>query len=291
MKAHSPGSVRPVIIIGAARSGTNILRDTLTCLPGLGTWPCDEINYIWRHGNTRRASDELIAQDARPSVQQSIRHAFDQIAAQQAIGTVVEKTCANSLRVEFVDQIFPDARYIFIVRDGRDVVASAMKRWAAPLDVPYILKKARYVPLSDLPYYGSRYFANRLYRLISGQKRLATWGPRFAGMQEMLVDNSLAAVCAMQWQRSIELSELGFAAIAPTRVHRLRYENFVQQPASELKAIAEFLEIPLNTGNVHEMTSDISAGSIGNWKESLSPQNLADVIAVSEQALRHHGYL
>ena len=37
----------PVIIIGAPRSGTNMLRDILTNFEGIETWPCDEINYIW----------------------------------------------------------------------------------------------------------------------------------------------------------------------------------------------------------------------------------------------------
>ena len=36
----------PLIIIGAARSGTNIVRDTLVHVPGWKTWNCDEINLI-----------------------------------------------------------------------------------------------------------------------------------------------------------------------------------------------------------------------------------------------------
>ena len=48
-----------VIIIGAPRSGTNMLRDALTALPDCGTWPCDEINYVWRHGNVGFPSDEF----------------------------------------------------------------------------------------------------------------------------------------------------------------------------------------------------------------------------------------
>ena len=56
--------VQPVVIIGAARSGTNMLRDVLVKLPGVGTWPCDEINYIWRHGNallTRPGAPDSLA--------------------------------------------------------------------------------------------------------------------------------------------------------------------------------------------------------------------------------------
>ena len=42
---------KPLIIIGAGRSGTNALRDALTTFSKISSWPCDEINPIWRHGN------------------------------------------------------------------------------------------------------------------------------------------------------------------------------------------------------------------------------------------------
>ena len=96
-----------VIIIGAPRSGTNMLRDMLVKLPGVGTWPCDEINYIWRHGNVRYQSDELFPENATTKVQAYVRKQFENIAKAQDLQTVVEKTCANSLRVGFVDRILP----------------------------------------------------------------------------------------------------------------------------------------------------------------------------------------
>jgi len=49
----------PIIIVGAGRSGTNMLRDLLAQLPEFSTWPCDEINYIWRHGNRGFETDEF----------------------------------------------------------------------------------------------------------------------------------------------------------------------------------------------------------------------------------------
>ena len=143
----------PLIIIGAARSGTNILRDVLTRLPEVGTWPCDEINTIWRHGNARLLTDEFKPENARKDVCSFIRQAFDNRARRDNLAIVVEKTCANSLRLAFVDQIFPDARYIYLVRDGRDVAASALKRWQASLDLSYVVSKARFVPPVDIPYY------------------------------------------------------------------------------------------------------------------------------------------
>ncbi|HUT60609.1 MAG TPA: sulfotransferase, partial [Phycisphaerae bacterium] len=121
----------PIIIIGAGRSGTNMLRDMLTAFPGVGTWPCDEINYIWRHGNARYATDEFPPELARPRVRAYIRRAFDRLAARRGLSHVVEKTCANSLRVQFVRAVVPEARFIHIVRDGRDVAVSAVQRWTA----------------------------------------------------------------------------------------------------------------------------------------------------------------
>ena len=54
---------------------------------------------------------------------------------------IVEKTCANSLRVPFVNEIIPDAKFIYIKRDMLDVVGSAKHRWKAPINLIYLLKK------------------------------------------------------------------------------------------------------------------------------------------------------
>ena len=125
---------QPVIILGAPRSGTNMLRDALTRLSGIETWPCDEINYIWRHGNVRYVSDEIPAENATGSVAGYIRGCFNSMGRRTGAETLVEKTCANCLRVPFVDEVVPEARYIYIVRDGIDAAGSARQRWTAGLD-------------------------------------------------------------------------------------------------------------------------------------------------------------
>ncbi len=80
-----------------------MLRDVLTGLPGFATWPCDEINLVWRHGNRDHPSDELAAEHAPPrGARLRPRAGSTGSARKYDAAVVVEKTCANSLRVEFV---------------------------------------------------------------------------------------------------------------------------------------------------------------------------------------------
>lgn len=255
----------PVVVIGAARSGTNLLRDIICSFDGYGTWPCDEINYVWRHGNRDAPTDELQLSDARPEVVRYIRRAFEKQRRRQGGGAVVEKTCANSLRVPFVNEVLPEARFVFIVRDGRDVVASAMERWKADLDVLYLFRKARFVPPADLPIYALRYLASRLQRSECGENRLGWWGPRFEGMDELSERATLAELAAHQWKRSVELADLSLQALERERVHRIRYEDLVTKSTHELGRLAEFLTAPLPTD-----LPTISPKSVGRWQSALS---------------------
>ncbi|MDD5395542.1 MAG: sulfotransferase [Thiothrix sp.] len=279
-----------VVIVGAPRSGTNMLRDMLVKLPKVGTWPCDEINYIWRHGNVRYPSDAFTRDMAAADVKRYIHTQFDQLAKSHQLDMVVEKTCTNSLRVGFVDEVLPDAKYIFIVRDGVDVVGSAMLRWKASLDIPYLLAKARYVPIVDLPYYASKYLSNRLYRLISKEKRLASWGPKLDDMDAILKNYSLLQVCALQWKACVNKSEEEFSRIDPERVVRVKYEDLVSHPHDEFLRIAKFLGQEVTPSILNGVTQSVSIGSVGKGRAALGASGLAEILPLINETLAVHGY-
>lgn len=262
----------PVVVIGAARSGTNMLRDALTALPGITTWPCDEIPYVWRHGNRAHPDDEFPPALATDPVRRYVRRAF----ARQGHGApwLVEKTCANSLRLGFVDAILPEARYLVIERDGPDAVASAMKRWRSGFDPGYSLAKARFVPPSDLPYYGARFLANRLRRLAARDRRLAVWGPVFAGMRDLPRDIPLAELAARQWQRCVARTRSDLAHVDPVRVRRLRYEEFVADPTAGLVGVVDFLEAEAPADAVRAAVAGVRTDSVGKGRRSLADTDL-----------------
>ncbi len=283
------GAPAPVVIIGAARSGTNMLRDVLTSLPGFTTWPCDEIPYVWRHGNRAHPDDEFTRAMARPAVARSIRGAFARLGGPGG-AVVVEKTCANALRVGFVDEVLDGARFVVITRHGMDAAASAMLRWRSDFDLRYSLAKARYVPAGDVPYYALRYVGNRVRRLFSAEKRLAVWGPVFAGMRDLPRDIPLAELAARQWRRCVERTDEDVATIDPARVHRVRYEDFVARPAAELSRILAFLGTGAPADRAAAAVAGVRGGSVGKALRSLAPADQQIIGRVCGPLLARHGY-
>ena len=283
--------MNPVIIIGAPRSGTNMLRDVLTSFDGVSTWPCDEINYIWRHGNVRYPSDEIPAERAIPAVKNYIQQRFSDIRKRYSADVVIEKTCANSLRVPFVDAVVPEAKYVFIYRDGIDATGSAKLRWTAKLDIPYILEKMRFVPKIDLPYYGLRYFWARVYRLISREKRLAFWGPALDDMPTILQKHTLNEVCALQWQRCVDKAEAALSAMSEDRVIRVCYEDFVRQPAEELARILVFMGKAVPADEIATAVAGVSPRSLGKGRKALGAEEVLRLEKLVGESLKRYGYL
>jgi hypothetical protein len=288
---YEPFDFQPVIIIGAARSGTNMLRDALARLDGVATWPCDEINYIWRHYWASWPNDELQPAHATARARRFIRAAFCAQAQKTQPGWLVEKTCANSLRVEFVRTIVPQAKFIFLIRDGRDVVASAAKRWTAPVDFRYVAAKARYVPFTDAPYYAARYLGHRLRRLFSRERRLPTWGPRFDGIDLFAARHDTAEVAAEQWRRCVERAAESLAALPDRQLCTVRYEELVTRPVQELARVARFLGAPLDPQRLRAIAGGISADSVGKWRTELDAATQARIEARMRPTLENLGYL
>jgi LPS sulfotransferase NodH len=283
-------SYQIIIIIGASRSGTNLLRNVLTSFPQVGTWPCDEINAIWRHGNVGYPSDEFTPDMVRPEIQRFIQKKFDTIASRYNLAWVVEKTCANSLRVDFVDQVFPEAKYIFLHRDGLDAVGSAIKRWKAKFELGYVLRKARFVPPRDIPYYAVRYLGNRLYKLISHDQRLAFWGPRLNGMDALISKYSLIEVCALQWKRCVDAASDALAEMSTDRWIKVAYENFVRDPEAELLRIIDFLGSNFDFDHYRQSLVDVHPNSIGKGRKELGENTSKLLMTLIQDTMARYDY-
>ena len=187
-----------VFILGAGRSGTKILRDCLGSATDVSCIPYD-IGYVWRSGNESISHDELLPSDLTPEKARIIRSSISQLAKRASkapdFSTVLEKSVPNALRPLFIKSVFPDAKLIHMVRDGRQVIESSMRNWESPSDTGYFLDKLKYFPLRNITY--ALWYAKN--RLIGGKtKNVRVWGPRYDGMQADANSMALVEVCTQQ---------------------------------------------------------------------------------------------
>lgn len=285
-----------VIIVGAPRSGTNMLRDVLTKLPRIGTWHCDEINLLWKHGNLDVEHDELRPEHARPAVKRYLRGAFDRVARREQLQTLVEKTCATSLRVGFAATVFPNAKFLFIRRDGIDAAASAAQRWSAPFDLGYTLRKARYVPTRDLPIHLGSFAARQLRRSLHRGDRAPDvtgmvstwWGPRPRDYRQLQRSRTLAEIAFIQWLRCVQQAREDLAELPSTQVHEVIYEEFVADPAAGLQTVLQFVGRPesMDATAVQQVRGD----SVGKGRRTFDEPTRKRLLALGGRVLEDLGY-
>jgi hypothetical protein len=244
----------PIIIMGAPRSGTNALRDALTALPDFGTWPCDEINGIWRYRSLNVGYDNLVKRDASGSKIKYIREKFSREF--ERLGKpkfLVEKTCANTMRPSFVAEVVPEATYIYIIRDGSEVVESAKKRWRGEFEfnlIRYWLDKIRYIPVLDFPHYFYDIVLRRFLSKIFGKKDLASWGPTHPTLDKWQHECSLEDLVALQWSLCVISSWWYFRKIGSKKCVFVTYDGLLINPDGFLSrfqgALGSNVSLPLD---------------------------------------------
>lgn len=253
---------RPLIILGAARSGTKLLRRLLGRSADCTVVP-HPLNTLWRTGLSPTASDRRTSEEVTPRMTQKIRSSLCGYA-ETSSRYLVEKTCANTLRVPFVHQILPDAQFIHILRDGRDVAVSAREAWREGPSFDDVLRKLRTVlstnPLS-LPWHVRNWWA--------GRQAPAVWGPRYPSIENDLRETSLLEVCARQWRICVEACLDDLASIPGDRVLSVRYEALVSD-RTVLDRLVDTLKLA-DPDSVRAYYDDVvHANSVGRWHRSLS---------------------
>ena len=283
-------SWQPVIIIGAPRSGTNILRDSISEFSGVATWPCDEINFIWKHGNISFPHDELHPEQLTSSIKHFIRKQFEKIHEKHGCKIVLEKTCANTIRLDYVDQVLPDAKYISILRDGRDAIESIIKCWKNPVNTPsYYFEKFLNVPPQDRLRVVWVTLRKRFY--FKKNRAWRSWGPEFKDLRHLLKANRpLQEICAHQWLICVSKGLESFKKIETSRYFSMKYEHFVANPKSYLMEIAKFLDTSVTKKQLDKIIEKISHKNIGKWKLSPYRHEVEKIMPIISRMLQQLSY-
>ena len=281
----------PIILIGAARSGTKFLRDTLAQSAGAKCVPYD-VNYVWRFGNEKHPHDALSLQELDDKKKTFIRKTLRSLAKIDRTDTrtaLIEKTVSNTLRLPFIQAVYPNARFIHLTRDGRAVTESAMRLWEAPPDWPALWKKFREMPLSNLEY--AIWFAtNQVKGLVSRRGGGQIWGPRYPGIEADLANYTLLEICSLQWLHSVQYTLKDLPGIPASQVYTVRYEDLVRDETA-ITNLCEFLDFPDTDEVVSAFKAKVKLGQNDKWRDKVSPENCERMTEIMHDGLRQLGFL
>lgn len=254
---------RPIIIIGAARSGTKFLRDTLASGPGTACVPYD-VNYVWRYGSEETPHDRLDPTNLTDKHKHFIRKTLPKLANAQSSDRVVEKTVSNTLRVPFVSHVLPDACFVHLVRNGCNVTESAMRQWQTPPDWRALFTKLYGMPLSNVGY--AAWFAkNMASGLATGRQGGKVWGPRYPGIEKDTQAKPLHEVCALQWRHSVEQARADLARLPARQVFEIRYEDLIRS-TDVLVDLIHALDLPEQQSIVDTYNKNVKKDTSIGWQ-------------------------
>jgi hypothetical protein len=266
-----------------------MLRAVIASHPDVVCFPT-EINYIWRYGNRKIDTDELKPEHARPEVIAYIRRRFQQLSKKFNSEIIVEKTCANALRVSFVHAILPNACIVHLVRDGRAVAESALRCWQGRPSGRYLLRKARWVPPRDIPYYAFRYIRYQVGRFNRHNTKQKSWGPRFAQLDELVKEKMLIEVCGIQWKICVQAAESAIGQLPSGQALTIRYEDIVRSPLATIGRVFDKINLSFTRECQDYVMGTVTGAHLHKWQHELSGQDLHLLIPHIRNELLQHGY-
>lgn len=220
---------RPVIILSAPRSGSTLLFETLARAPGVYTIGNESHRIIegWAGLSpvTRGyVSNRLLASDASDAIAREVRAYFagglrDRRGVSPSTATPVrflEKTPKNMLRVPFLREVFPDARFVVLFREPRAVLSSMMDAWRSGLFVAY----------RDLP----------------GWQGLP-WSLMLVDGWEQVNGRPLEEIVAYQWARGMSTMLDDLEDVPDRQWIAMRYEDLVRNPQAQVERLCAELDL------------------------------------------------
>jgi hypothetical protein len=214
---------RPIFVIGCPRSGTTLTVRLITRAPGT-CWLGTEGHVLWESFHHPRAkgweSGALDASDIGSVERRYLAWAIPTLAGR---GRFVDKTPRNTLRLPYLDALFPRAQYVFVFRDGRAIVSSLYEEWPRAGRIPYRLPEG--FALQGTPARSWRFVLPSGWRELNGRP-----------VEEACAHVYVACTEAMLAFRD---------GLPPERYVDLRYEDLLDDPTGELGRVFGRLDLEL----------------------------------------------
>ncbi|GIH94730.1 sulfotransferase [Planobispora siamensis] len=276
---------RPVFVLAAPHSGADLLARALKRSPGFHvTMGRSSVTHVV-HAFARRPSiarrglgATRVLRDAMAEAWQILpgacvecpaacREAGNVTGAGPCVvsGTVARFGDASPdliYSAQVLLQAFPDARFVQLIRDGRDVAADMMADPAA-------LSWFRPAMLSDETEFPNAFLGVKSAEHVERWKAMSTAGK-----------------CALRWRGAVRLSAELHRELPREQLLTLRYEDMVASPAEALEALSRFLETPVSRISLYGR----GVPRTGVWRTRLRAEDAALVEKVGREELTRLGY-
>jgi hypothetical protein len=145
------------------------------------------------------------------------------------------------------------------------------------------------MPISQLHHWVRRYVVQQIYKRVLKRKYLSIWGPRYKGVHGDLKMHDLLVVIARQWSECSRKAEKDLALFGNGRVLRLRYEDFVEDPISDLVRICAHCGLEMTNNMVRAANELVKADRQHKWRR-FDPRDLARIVPEIQDEMQRHGY-
>jgi hypothetical protein len=205
------------------------------------------------------SSRDLLSTDATPWLMDRVRKFFGQYASAQSDSVLLHKLTGWP-RAGFLGAIFPDARFVHVVRDGRAVANS----W---LQMPW-------------------------WKGYAGPENWH-WGEIPPAYRDSWDESgrSFVVLAGIAWMMLIDAWEASRALLPASAWLDVRYEDLVAEPLQTTTAVLEFLGVPYDdrfTAQLDRYTFDPTRTEA--YRTELGNDNIAQLEAVAGNHLRRYGY-
>jgi hypothetical protein len=251
-----------VFVLGCPRSGTTFTAESIGAAPGfldLGEVPRLKAAIPALYDDGREAA---VVTELRRLLRRSQRLAC--AAGQRA----VEQTPEAVYVIPQLAAAFPDAQFVHLIRDGRDVVASLLEKgWLSGGGGP-----------------GGT--VDHIGRPLGGHARFWVEPDRVAEFEA----SSDARRGAWAWRRYESTAAEHLQELDPRRVAHVRYEDLAAAPLDIAAALAQTLGVGDSEAFVRAFDG-MHAESVGRYRDVLTDEQVADVEAEAGPLLRALGHL
>lgn len=265
---------RPMFILGPPRCGTTLLYYCIGSHPDVGyfnranrkylgsprlAWFLTRLGFMGDHAREsrkiwdrfHRGSDAVMtAGDARSEVKKYYHDLIERVLRARGAVRFVAKLPSHSVRVPWLDAVFPDAIFVQALRDWRAVVASTVVKRAKDFNGEWFGVKAR------------------------GWEEAARLPPEMGA--------------AWQYRVTHEILEEQ-AELYPGRYVRVWYEDLCLEPVKVMQKAADSCGLRWTPEIENALPKNVHPPS-DKWKQTLTPEMIERIMAEHGEVLSRYAY-